>query len=109
MRKSKVVKIDRREITIKELRVKDVYDLVNDNSAGMLGMVDLVLERCTDIDRSSLLDMTPSDLKELVNGFTEVNEAFLDLAAMIGLDDLPAVIRSNLRSQFALSSQPDME
>ena len=108
MRKSKIIKIDDLEVTVKELRVRDIVELFNGSDDDpMLDRFDEVLTRCTDIRREQLMDMTPTDLQILWDGFREVNSAFLDLAALVGLDDLPGMLRNSLQSQFALSSVPD--
>jgi hypothetical protein len=108
MRKSKIIKIDTLEITIKELRVRDIYELFSgDEDAPMLDRFDDLLTRCMDIDREQMLDMTPSDLKTIWDGFREVNVAFLDMAALVGIDDLPGLLKESLQSQFALSLQAD--
>lgn len=107
MRKSKIIKIDELEITVKELRVRDIYELFDGEFKLSIDVIDDLLQRCTDIDRNKLLDMTPTDLQTLFEGFKEVNAAFLDIAGRLGLDGLPEVLRENLQEQFAISLRSD--
>ncbi len=112
MRKSKVLEIDGTDITLKELRVLDIFEIFSGEDNAGLSMKERLcdlLARCSDLTWEQVLQMTPTDLKEVWDGFVEVNRAFLDLAAMAGLDDLPGLIRSSLREQFAESLRQDTD
>lgn len=110
MRKSKIVKIDDLEVTLKELRVRDIYELFSeDEDVTMMDRCDDLLSRCSNLRREQILDMTPTDVQTLWEGFREVNAAFLDMAAQVGLDDLPGILKSSLQEQFATLSLPAMD
>lgn len=105
MRKSKIIKIDDLEVTLKALRVRDIYELFNDDDVSLMDRFNEILARCSDLDFDGLLDMTGDDLKNLMDGFLEVNAGFLELAAVLGLEELPQLIKNTLKEQFALSFQ----
>ena len=114
MRKVKIIKIDDQEITIKELRVRDIYELAaSDEKLPMMERLEDALSRCSDTSKEKLMDMTPSELEELWAGFREVNSSFLSLAEKAGLGSIFETIKatfqnalsSNLQQLFAESSQ----
>jgi len=108
MPKSKIITINGEDITLRELRVRDIYDLLTmDDGVSMGDRFDDLLRRGTDISREQMLDWTPTDIKELLDAVKEVNSSFLDLAAMVGLDDPAAMMRKQLHEQFAGLSGPD--
>ncbi len=103
MRKSKIIKIDDQEFTIKELKVRDIYELMGGEDDSMLTRIDSALGRCSDMTREQMMDMTPSDLQGIWEGFKEVNASFLSMAAQVGLDDLPGMLKNILQEQLTAS------
>lgn len=110
MRKTKTIKIDDREIAIKELRVKDIRRLMDQAGDGDFGFSRIgdLLPMVTDLDPAALDDMAPSELKTLWDAFREVNAVFFDLAARAGVGKaLAAEIRKSLTEAFAGLSSGD--
>lgn len=88
MRKSKTIKIDDREITVKELRVKDVRQLLEMSEANeddVMVLIDKFLPVVTDIKSEDMEAMAPSELKILWDAFKEVNADFLVMAERLGI------------------------
>ena len=104
MRQTKTIKIDEREITVKELRVKDIRQLIEkaeDLDKGfeqMEGMLPLA----TNLSLSQLEDMAPSELKKVWESFREVNAVFFDMVAKTGIvKELKSSILKDLTKIFA--------
>lgn len=82
MRKIKQIKIDDREITIKELRVRDIKEMFNGESdRSLLDHLPLV----TDLSKDAIDDMAPSELTIIWEAVREVNADFLALMEKSGL------------------------
>jgi hypothetical protein len=112
MRKTKTIKIDEREITIRELRVKDIRKILEsteNDASDMLTQVEDLLPLATDLKLRELEDMAPSELKVLWNAFREVNADFLALTGRLGIGKaLENFVRKNLIDAFADLSKEDM-
>ena len=104
MRQTKTIKIDEREITVKELRVKDIRQLIEkaeDLDKGF-EQIEGMLPLATDLSLSKLEDMAPSELKTLWDAFKEVNAVFFDLVAKTGIvKELKSSILKDLTKIFA--------
>ena len=104
MRKMKTVKIDDREITVKELRVKDIRRIMEQAEAENFSMAAVgdLLPLAVDLDPAAVEDLAPSEIKILWEAFREVNGAFFDLAARVGVGKaLAAEIEKSLTEAFA--------
>lgn len=108
MRQRKTVKLDDKEYTIFELNMRQVWDLVNNETEA--GGSDLQrIERflgyaCPDMDREQLLDLAPSELRALWDVFREVNADFLGVLAGLGIiDQLTAEVTGLVRDSITLS------
>lgn len=115
MQKVKTIQIGPRSFTLKELPVRAIWDLVNNGQAeqatGMLGRCEELLKlACPELTQEVLLDLYPSEIEELWQGFEEVNAAFLGVIRRIGLDTalVGAVSEAITTSigQFAASLPP---
>lgn len=88
MRKQKTIKIDEQEITVKELRVKDIRNIIDQGdelvSKG-LDQIEKILPLTTDLTLSQIEDMAPSELQVIWDAFHEVNAVFFGLVAKTGL------------------------
>lgn len=88
MRKTKTIKIGDREITVKELRVKDIRQILetaeNEND-DFLKQIEGLLPLVTDLKLKDMEDMAPSELKVLWEAFREVNSDFLSLTERLGV------------------------
>lgn len=98
MRKSKVIKIDSQEITVRELTVRDFIQLIEsigaDASRTNLGeQIATLLPKATDLNLDKAKDMAPSELKEIYDAFREVNEVFFETAQQLGLGDLVMTVK----------------
>ena len=108
MRKQKTIKIDEQEITVKELRVKDIRNIIEQGdkivSKG-LDQIEKILPLATDLTLSQIEDMAPSELQIIWDAFREVNAAFFDLVAKTGLvEALKSSILKDLITLFATLS-----
>lgn len=90
MRKTKTIKIDDREITVRELRVKDirmVMEKAGDLAAGFANLPE-ILPLASDISVSDLEEMAPSELETVWGAFKEVNSVFFNLAVKSGIPQM---------------------
>jgi len=89
MRKIKIIKIDDREITVKELRVKDVREILligeGLEDGDILKNIEKLLPYAADIKPEELECMAPSEIKMLWEGFKEVNAVFLAVIERLGI------------------------
>ncbi|SDU38279.1 phage tail assembly protein [Desulfobacula phenolica] len=110
MRKTKSIKIDDLEITVKELRVKDIRQIM-DNMSDFSGM-DQALELLplvTDLTAEKLDDMAPSEINQIWEAVREVNAFFLNLLTKSGMAEaLKNSVLSSLTEAFADLSNGDM-
>ncbi len=101
MRKSKIIKIDGvGEVTVRELTLRDIAELKELAAGDLAGFVGEVARRAIGRDPEELYDCTPSDLEGLWGAFREVNGVFFKVAAAIGLDSLPEMIRDSLKDSL---------
>ncbi|MBU0995395.1 MAG: hypothetical protein KJ737_23100 [Proteobacteria bacterium] len=108
MRKHKTIKIDDREITVKELRVKDYITLFqfeekkDPDLETILSQVKAILPKVVNIAVDDMLDMAPSEIDLIWNTFKEVNASFLGAAQKLGLEKIVAEIKSAILADFSL-------
>jgi len=90
MRKSKMIKIDDKEITVKELTVRQVWGLASqEDGVTMISRMDSMMEMtCQGLSREAAMDMAPSELMQVWEAVKEVNADFLALAKAAGLGEL---------------------
>ncbi len=104
MRNVKTIKIDDVEITIKELRVRDIFnlfDIAEDLSLpGLKAHIEKILPAVTDIDTNVLLEMAPSEVEELWGAVKEVNDPFFCLVKKLGLMDVLNSLKNSLKTDF---------
>ena len=103
MRKTETIKIDDREIVIKELRVKDIRKILEateKESEDVLNQIESLLPLATDLKLKDMEDMAPSELKTLWEAFREVNADFLSLIERLGIQ----VFRPNEALRMTQSS-----
>ena len=111
MRQTKSIKIDDLEITVKELRVKDIRQMLDSLSdiSGVEHALEL-LPMVTDLPPEKLDDMAPSELNQVWEAAREVNAFFLGLLEKGGvITALKTSILGNLTKSFAGSSKPDTQ
>lgn len=95
MRKTKSIKIDDKEITVKELRVKDIRQIMDGGEE--ISWLEYLPMVC-DLDPMALEEMAPSEIKAIVEAAKEVNADFLELMEKTGLMEL---LKSSMKAQFA--------
>ena len=106
MRKQKTVKIDDKEIAIKELRVKDFVEILEGVSAdtsiaALRGQIEKLLPLATDLTVESMMEMSPSELQQIYDGFREVNSVFFEGAGALGMGSLLAELKNSLLKDFS--------
>lgn len=93
MQKTKTIQIGNRSFTLKELPVRVIWELINnDQSTEKASMLDrcrnLLQLACPELNQEVLLEFYPSEIEELWQAFEEVNAAFLGVVRRIGLIDI---------------------
>jgi|GEM_PF-3025662 len=93
MQKTKTIQIGSRSFTLKELPVRVIWELINnDQSKAKDSMLDrcqnLLQLACPELNQEVLLELYPSEIEELWQAFEEVNAAFLGVVRRIGLIDI---------------------
>lgn len=103
MRKNKIFKIDDREVTIKELRVKDILSIFEgaDKQGNVMGVIADLLSRCSDLQITDLEEMAPSELKLIYEGFREVNDVFFEAARQWGLGGTIEELKKSIQKEFS--------
>ncbi len=116
MRKQKKVKIDNKEIVVKELRVRDMLELMEEwdkEQNFSLSYASKILECATEgVNLEDLKDFTPSELKIIWDAFEEVNSVFFKAAQAVGLGKVVVQIKDSLINDLSRllvnSSRQDM-
>lgn len=101
MRRRKTIKIDEREITVYEVRPRDVMevgDIFEKEGMGKALMAEL--PRFTDLPKEDLYDMAPSELRQIYDAFMEVNSDFFDAARAVGLIKVLTDVAQQIGRQF---------
>jgi hypothetical protein len=98
-----MIKIDGLEITVKELRVKDIRQIVGRISdVSELDQAMELLPLLTDLPPEKIDDLAPSELNDIWEAAREVNAFFLSLMEKTGLTSaLKNALRNNLTEAFA--------
>ncbi|MBV5305563.1 MAG: hypothetical protein J0652_02595 [Desulfobulbaceae bacterium] len=90
MQKIKTIQINGNSFTVKELPVRVIWNLFNNGSAakqsGVERVQSLLKLACPELTEELLLDLYPSEVKEIWTVFEEVNADFLGVIRQVGLD-----------------------
>ena len=116
MRKTKTLdNISGKPVTVYEIRPRDVMSLFAD-STGLMDQAQALLPRCCTLTMDEILDLYPSESKQVWDAFEEVNQAFFDLLRVTGVieqvKDLLQILLTDVRGQFvaryrlAMQAQP---
>jgi len=116
MRKSKTLELEvikndateKKKITVKELRVKDVLQFfdglsISDakDTAGFLALASKILPLTTDdLTFEDFKDFTPSEIKEIYEAFKEVNSVFFSMLGQLGLDKVLEELQQQIIQGF---------
>ena len=113
MRQRETVKIDDREISIKELTVQEILDRMAglEENGDLIEAVRPLFEKILEgITFEELKRLTPSDIKLLWEAFKRVNAPFFEALAWTGLSNTLETIRkafmSELLEKFSSSLKP---
>ena len=101
MRKRKVIKIDDREITVKELTAEQILGMIEGEQDSIGDLKSKALELYPDIIDIPLKDlkkMAPSEIKEIYDGFREVNAVFFDVARFVSKSSLTKEFLKKIQS-----------
>lgn len=108
MRQRKVIKIDEKEITIKEMTIKEIMGIVTDfTEMETTGIEDFkqqinkILPMVSDISLEEILKLAPSEAKEIYDIVREVNAVFFDMAEKIGLQKILGNLKNSIVSDFS--------
>lgn len=111
MAKSKTIKIDDREITVKELKVKVVrlwFEMSETKEDNIMTIINQFLPLVTNLKIEDVEDMAPSELKLIWEAFKEVNADFLEWVEHLGITKmLGSLIQKQLNEAFAGLSSGD--
>jgi formylmethanofuran dehydrogenase subunit B len=91
MRKIKSFKIDDKELTVKELRVRDILQILNgtDGDVDIISQLESLMPKIVDgLSFEELIDFAPSEIRQIVEVMKEVNDDFLALSRRLGLDNV---------------------
>jgi hypothetical protein len=119
MRKTKRFQIDNREITVKELLVKEIISLgqelvgEKDENGKTVGGLDPTVAGFTDflerhltlavegIGVQDLTEMAPSDLGLIFDEFKKVNNTFFELAQHLGANKMLSDLGKLMQTEFS--------
>lgn len=110
MRKQEPMKIDNKEITVRELTVREILEVAELKSIASNNELTLSLfkkefgnylpKAITGIEFDELLDLAPSELKEIYDKFLELNSVFFDVARSAGLGELLGQLKAAAQRDF---------
>ena len=113
MRKEKKIKIGEKEITVYEMKIREIIELFDglDEDEGIATQIEAILPRITDARTEDLLDMTPSEAKEIYDAVREINAVFFEVARGMGMEAIGLQIKDailqDFKQAFASSSKQD--
>jgi len=106
MRKSKTIKIDDKEITVKELRVKDIFSIFD--SAGEVEgkswakqIQSFLPKFAAGLSFEDLKKMAPSEIMQIFNVAKEINSDFLHISRFLGLDKIMLGLKNAFMSDLS--------
>jgi len=106
MPKTKTVKIDDKEFTVKELRVKDIRTILEKAERAeeddFFKEAETLIPQITGIKLDDIEEMAPSEIKILWEAFREVNADFLSAIERLGIKEaFISSIQKHLTDAFA--------
>jgi hypothetical protein len=105
MRKRKTIKIDEKEITVLEVKVSDILEILGlqeekkadgkisegpgDQLKDLVAIIRKYLPQFVqNITLEDMIDMAPSEIEQVYNAFKEVNSTFFSLAQRLKLGEM---------------------
>lgn len=113
MKKTATITLNDKVITVSELTVKQMMSLQSDLATGdVLAITRTVLPLLTDAPEGFLLELAPSEIKELYEKVKEVNSDFFDWSGLetilSGIKEmLILTVQGNFQQLSAVSLLPD--
>ena len=107
MQRTKKITLSEREIEVKELKVRDVWDRVAKvgTDTDIKAEAENLLKKCAGISLEDIQDLYPSEIQELWSAIREVNEGFFVAAEAMNLgEEARKIIRSAAMDLSAQSS-----
>ena len=104
MRKTKRIKLDDLEITVFELRVRDIRKIMDRPEDADLSIQNLgdFLPLACDLSPEKFAELAPSEIQQIWDAFYEVNTVFFGWTAKAGIDRMfRDLIRKYLTEAFA--------
>lgn len=125
MKQRKVITIDDREYTVSELSVKQIIEVIESNNLtalfsglsdvtkenptsvtqlylmGIQKEVQAVMEKCCDFTFADLIELAPSEIKEIYLAFKEVNADFFFTLEATGIKAMLQGIKEQALSSFS--------
>ncbi len=103
MRKTKIIRIDDQEITVKELTLRDIQELIDGSKTGILPALEILLAKSCGIKSDDIFKFAPSELEGLYAVFEEVNSAFFRIAEKLGLKQIMQNVILAMQTDFTAS------
>ena len=125
MKQRKVITIDDREYTVSELSVKQIIEVIESNNLtalfsglsdvtkenptsvtqlylmGIQKEVQAVMGKCCDFTFADLIELAPSEIKEIYSAFKEVNADFFFTLEATGIKAMLQGIKEQALSSFS--------
>ena len=117
MRKEEKLKIGDKELLVKELKVSQIIkitkkfpDFEGKNLEEIMVVLQGIVPMCVEgIKVDEIMDMTPSEMKELYDAFKKANEVFFEMLDKVGLLETLARVKTaaleGLNASFVELSQ----
>lgn len=103
---AKTVKIGDRTVMVRELTMQEILDLFEAPDGQVINEICRLLTTCTDLERADLMPCAPSEIAPLIDGLLEVNKAFFDLAAALGMPEIAAILEKKIRGISMIAYLP---
>jgi len=102
------VTIDKLAITVNELTMQQIADLMKIDEENATTSVIKLLEATTNIKASELMPLKPSEIQGIVDKMVEVNTPFLSQQRAIGNDLAAEALEKLLRSVCMIAFLPSL-
>lgn len=111
MQKLKSIKIDKKDIIVKELSVKDIMELFDteenkdkNKDISITDQLNKILPKIVNVSIEDLKEMYPSDIKQIWDAVKEVNSSFFAVMTSLGVEkgvmEIMKTIGLNLQTNF---------
>ena len=99
------------DITIREVNVIDILDMIEDPDLPLSDRLNFLMERCVEgITFKDFLNIAPSEIEAIFDAFREVNASFFKVARLLGMEQRillkAAEIMNGFMQSYFSSSKP---